>query len=160
MKVKKFTGAACSYTNDGMKRTPYVIAGKRDNHGGFCEVEGRFCLTGKETPKDGNTAWNEGSDIPELGMSLKSDKGSLCNTFLGVTQEEILNAYFRKVASTSWGWVMVDENTDTVTVWVMNKAEFEEFCLKFTSYEKYRKKLRFRTTSVEMLRWFESKMVG
>lgn len=109
------------------KGAPYFIPalGKWCNLGEFAELQLACALTGEIRGK-GNTAYNEGSDIPEYNLSVKCGRASLANNLEGKTKEERLETFFQNVASTSFAYcVMID---DEMVVYTMDKREFHDFC--------------------------------
>ena len=66
-----------------------------------------------------------------------------------------LTCYFERVASTSWAWVVpMDE---TLTVYVMDANEFEQFTREWASYTN-EGRIRYKATSGKMIKWFEERV--
>lgn len=104
--------------------------------------------------KDGNTAFDEGSDIPEYSASVKSSKATLTTKKLaGNSYSEMLDDYFTRVASTTFWWVeLVDED---VVIYKMNAKTFRAFMGRFASLTSYGV-IRFAKTSAKMLVWLDA----
>ena len=77
------------YTFDPTRKgAKYTLDGTHYMNGGeFAEVATKAAL-GFEAHKDANTAYNEGSDIPEINASVKSSKATLVNMKLADTFDE------------------------------------------------------------------------
>lgn len=109
------------------KRNPYWIPALNDwfNLGELAEIQLTCALTGEIRSRD-NVAYDEGSDIPELDLSVKCGRASLANNLEGTTKEERLDTFFQNVASTAFAYcVLVD---DELVIYTMDKSEFREFC--------------------------------
>lgn len=116
-------------------------------------------LTGKHPKKHDTTAWNMGSDIEPLKMSVKSDRFSLTagGQLIGKDKKEMLDDYFNRVASKRFAYV-----TNAYEVFEMNAQEFRAFLESFTYTErdsgKNGGKLKLRAyretrNDDEMLKW-------
>lgn len=122
------------------------------NHGEFAEIVTKNIL-GFESVKDANTAFDKGSDIPEIKASVKSSKASLTSMKLANTFEESMDEYFKRTHSEIFIYtVIIDEN---VTLYIMNKKEFRLFMMNFSSLNE-RKVIRFKATSGKMVKFLES----
>lgn len=122
------------------------------NHGEFAEIVTKDIL-GFESVKDANTAFDKGSDIPEIKASVKSSKASLTSMKLADTFEESMNEYFKRTHSEIFIYtVIIDENA---TLYMMNKKEFRLFMMNFSSLNE-RKVIRFKATSGKMVKFLES----
>lgn len=121
------------------------------NHGEFAEIVTKNIL-GFESVKDANTAFDKGSDIPEIKASVKSSKASLTSMKLADTFEESMNEYFKRTHSEIFIYtVIIDENA---TLYMMNKKEFRLFMMNFSSLNE-RKVIRFKATSGKMVKFLE-----
>lgn len=109
------------------KGAPYYIPAldKWCNLGEFAELQLAHALTG-EIRGRGNTAYNEGSDIPEHSLSVKCGRASLANNLEGTTKEECIETFFNNVVSTSFAYCIL-MNEDLI-VYTMDKREFRAFC--------------------------------
>ena len=109
------------------KDAPYYIPAldKWSNLGEFAELQLAYALTGEIRGK-GNTAYNEGSDVPEYGLSVKCGRASLANNLEGKTKEERLETFFQNVASRQFAYCIL-LNEDLI-VYTMDKSEFRGFC--------------------------------
>lgn len=108
---------------------------------------------GFEPTKDGNTPFDVGSDIEPLQMSIKSSKATLTSIILGYDFDSILKCYFERTASNKWAWgILID---DTVTLYIMNAQEFEQFTRLWASYDDNRKVIKYKATSGKMIKWLE-----
>ena len=123
------------------------------NLGEFAEIITKLVL-GFEPKKDGNTPYNEGSDIEEINASVKSSRFTLVNKKLAETFEESIIEYFRTVHSTVWIYTVVIEKE--ATLYIMNKEEFESFLYRFSSLNE-RGVIRAKTTSTKMIQWLEER---
>ena len=106
--------------------------------------------------KDACTAYNIASDIEQTHTSVKSSKATLVNKNLGNSFDEVLSFYFQTVASTNWDWVVRID--DQLTVYNMNRTEFEQFTRNWATWDKDRKVIRFKSTSTKMLRWLDERI--
>lgn len=138
------------------KGAPYSVDGIHwTNSGEFAEIVTN-AVKGYNPHKDANTAFDEGSDIPELNASVKSSRFTLTTVKLGNSFEEVFNAYFDRVHSTSWIYTVIID--DMAVLYTMNKAEFQDFLRNFSSYSADRKVIRGKHTSGIMLRWLEERV--
>ena len=109
-----------------------------------------------------NIAWNAGSDIESESASVKSSGASLGRGIGGyaATGEERIEAYFKNVSSTTFIWIHMNEDTQEVIEYHMNRAEFKVFVSKFTrvcnSSNHKELAIRFRKHTKKMEAWFES----
>ena len=144
-----------AYTFDNERRgAKYSFDGEHfNNNGEFSEAQLKHVL-GFEAVKDANTAFDEGSDIEELQMSVKSSKASLTSEILGKDLETSLNTYFERTASNQWSWVIIMDGT--LTAYVMDANEFREFTQIWANYSE-RKVIRYKATSGKMIKWFEER---
>lgn len=125
------------------------------NNGELCEAQHKHCL-GLIGKKDANTPFDVGSDIEELGMSIKSSKATLTSIVLGNDFQSSIDCYFERVASTSWAWdILID---GTLTVYIMNEPEFKEFMIEWANFQQDRKTIRFKATSGKMIAWLEERV--
>lgn len=134
----------------------YSLDGKKFlNAGELAEVLDRYTL-GLSLKNDCNTSFDEGSDIPEYEASVKSSKFTLTTKNLGNNFEDILRGYFSAVPSRSWHYVSFTDNI--ITVYEMDRAEFEEFLRAWAGYEKSRHIVRLKTESRKMIAWLEARV--
>jgi hypothetical protein len=124
------------------------------NGGEFAEAALKSAM-GFSPCKDANTAFDAGSDIPELNMSVKSSKATLTSEVLGKDMDTSLTTYFERTASTSWAWVIVTD--ETVTAYIMNAEEFERFTREWATYNTEHR-IRYKVTSGKMVKWFEERV--
>lgn len=142
------------YTFDSARKgAKYTLDGTHYMNGGeFAEVTTKAVL-GFEAHKDANTAFDEGSDIPEINASVKSSKASLTNMRLADTFDESVKVYFDRTHSTCFIYtVIIDE---TATLYMMNADEFRAFMYKFSALNE-RGVIRFKATSGKMVAFLES----
>lgn len=108
------------------------------------------------------TMWSNGSDIPSEGASVKSSEGSLGRSIgeKDWTVSQKIKFYFRTVPSTRFIWVEWDQETETVTEYIMDKREFGAFVARFTrichNSAHTDVAIRFRKTSNKMIEWLEA----
>lgn len=122
--------------------------GNYTNHGQDAEQSIRFKLTGEITKAD-NVRHDLGSDC--LSFQIKSARATVCKgTDLG--------AYLDLDASSAY--IYGDKNG---TAWVMNRAEYTEFCNEFavptteSSKNGGGPKLRLKSESSKMIAWLKAK---
>lgn len=132
----------------------YVVEDREGflNGGQFKEYAPKRIL-GLDTKLD-PVRFDLGSDIPELGASVKSDNASLTDVFLGNTKEEILRNYFDRVVSREFWWVDQPER-DLLVVYKMDLNKFRKFCELFGAYRQSEKKVRFPKMNTKMLGWLK-----
>ena len=135
------------------KGAPYYVPAldKWLNLGEFAEVQLVYALTGEIRERD-SVAYNEGSDVPELGLSIKCGRASLANSLQGATKEERLETFFSNVISTSFAYcVLLDGELVTYT---MDRREFREFCEAWAYVEGAKLRLY---KSMRVHRWCEDR---
>lgn len=125
------------------------------NGGEFMEIIAKVIYGIDLLEKDANTPFDKGSDIPELEMSVKSSKATLCCP-IGKNWNETITNYFQRVHSTNWGYVVMID--DTATVYEMNAKEFREFLETWANWDDSRKVIRMKATSGKMIKWFEERV--
>lgn len=114
------------------------------NHGQNAEQSVRFELTG-EIAKADNLAHHLGGDC--LNFQIKSARATVCK---GLD----LNAYLDLDAATTY--IYADKNG---TAWVMDRAEYTEFCNEFATVTTESSKngggvkLRLKSESSKMMAW-------
>lgn len=129
------------------------------NAGQHAEQTLAYALTG-EIRCHGSLKWNEGSDIPEYHMSVKSSKASLMsgNRCESQTKEGIIAEFIAKSASTCFAYVIADFSK----AYVMNGEEFAEFCMAFggmsreSSKNGGKAKVQLRVETAKTLAWLEA----
>lgn len=157
--MKKFVSTAIpAHTYDpDHKGAHYTFDGIHFlNNGEFAEAILKSCM-GYTCEKDANTAFDAGSDIEDLHMSVKSSKATLTNEILGKDMESSLETYFTRTASTCWAWVVIMDGT--CTAYIMDEQEFKGFTETWASYNN-EGRIRYKATSGKMLTWLESKVEG
>lgn len=145
--------------NPTRKGAKYLIGDAYKNHGEFVESVMKH-HRGLDYLKNPNTSFSTGSDIESEKMSVKSDSASLGKVY-GYSLTEILTKFFENSVSEKYAWGY--EKNGVMTEYIMTKKEFFEFCQTFGKLgveSKSKKvnegfKVRFPTTSVKMLSWFE-----
>jgi len=135
------------------KGAPYTIDGRKwMNSGELKEIIAK-ALHNLPAHKDGNTAFDEGSDIPEFRASVKSSKATLTTKPLnGVNFTEMLDDYFARVASTEFWWIEL--NDEYVTVYKMSAEKFRKFTEMFAKLTSYGT-IRYAKTNSKMLTWLD-----
>lgn len=135
---------------------PYSLDGEHYmNAGEFAEVADKLCK-GFGSSKDANTPFDKGSDIAETMTSVKSSKATLTGAQIGYDFESIKKCYFARVHSTNWDYVVIMD--DTLMVYNMDAAEFEDFMDNWATYSKDRNVIRFKATSGKMLNWLDERV--
>ena len=107
-----------------------------------------------------NLKWNEGSDIPEQHISVKSAKFSLCagGQLAGETIKEMIDDYFARVASLVFAYV-----TKNYEVYEMNATEFRAFLEQFAYISREsetnggKSKIKAKSESKAMLEWLRAR---
>ena len=150
------------YTNN--PRSHYLIAGSKEykNHGELMECiakEHRGLFISDKNPA---TRFDVGSDIEEIHASVKSSAASLACLY-GETFTKVVREYFATVHSTVFMYVDLNEDTNEVVEYIMNKREFGAFLQKFgylhyESGHREKQKIRIRATSQKMIAWFEERI--
>lgn len=150
-----------NYTyNAEHKGSHYLIENKTTycNKGEFSESVCKY-KHGCYEAHNPTTAWNKGSDIEHMQASVKSSEASLGRGITGDTIEEMAESFFKETPSTLFIWINIDELTQQVTEYHMNKAEFKMFIMNFTrvhhSSSKKENIVRFRKHTKKMEQWFE-----
>lgn len=106
-----------------------------------------------------NVAFDVGSDIETLKISVKSARFTLASHLLGETKEEKINDFFNRVHSTRFAYV-----TRNGDIYIMNATEFQQFVTMFASLQKASKKnggqmvVRAKSETKKMLQWFEGQI--
>ena len=124
------------------------------NNGINLEWSLNYTLTGTITEKHDNTAFDKGSDIESLHISVKSARFTLASRLNGEDKDEMLNDYFERVASQEFAYITKD-----FKAYIMNAQEFKEFLIEWTSVERSSSKnggnkvLRGKNESKAMLEW-------
>ena len=155
--MKKFVSIAipAHQYNPDHKGAHYTFDGVHHlNNGEFAEAVLKSCM-GYACEKDANTAFDAGSDIEELHMSVKSSKATLTSEILGKDMESSLDTYFARTASESWAWVVIMDGT--CTAYIMDADEFHAFTTEWAGYNK-EGRIRYKATSGKMLKWFEERV--
>lgn len=138
---------------------PYLYNGRYMNSGEFleCAVKSAY---GVSSTKDANTRFDAGNDMPEYSASIKSAKATLTSVALGDTRDEILDNYFARTASKMFIYAFIlDETLHCVE---MNAEEFRDFTENFSYVSNTSSKngdikvIRYKTTSMKMIKWFEA----
>ena len=91
------------------------------NNGQYAQAIADYTLMKKDRASD-SVKFDEGSDIPELRVSVKAERFTLALNVNGETVTEQVTDYLNRVHST--GWIYVSKNGYG---YGMNKAEFTEF---------------------------------
>lgn len=124
------------------------------NGGEFAEVITKSVL-GYKAKKDANSRYDVASDIEEINASVKSSRFTLVNMILADTFEETIKRYFETVHSNLWIYTVIIDST--VTLYYMNRFEFNDFLFQFTGMNE-RKQIRCKATSGKMIKWFEERL--
>ena len=142
-------------------RSHYLLNGsdKYKNRGETIESIAKY-HRGIFTESNPNTAWNAGSDIPEEHLEIKSNEGGLGRGITGTTASEKIRNYFKGVEKgKKWAYIEWNEETQIVTEYQMNKAEFGKFVQKFKRVHNMSNHkelcIRLRPTTKKMIKWFE-----
>lgn len=128
------------------------------NSGMHAEQTLTYTLTHELRPHD-HVPFDEGSDIPEYHMSVKSSKASLMsgNRCESQTKEGIIAEFIAKSASICFAYVIADFSK----AYVMNGDEFTDFLMAFSGLTREssknggKAKVRLKAESKAMLEWLE-----
>lgn len=160
--MEKYTGNICKlgisyiYDSDRKGAKFSVNNGKSWINGGeMAEIGSKAVFGIAVLEKDANTPFDQGSDIEELEMSVKSSKFTLCCP-IGKSWEETITNYFQRVHSTSWCYTVIIE--DEITCYVMNAEEFKDFLGSWAKWDGSRNVVRGKATSGKMVRWLEERV--
>ena len=131
------------------------------NNGHHAEQVLTFSLTG-ELRKAGNLPFDQGSDIPEFNLSVKSGGATLMNGKLCTrdTKEGIIDEFITRSASSNFAFVVKDFSV----AYIMNAIEFRAFCDKFSNIGHDSKqnggrvKVQIYKQSKKMINWFADMM--
>jgi hypothetical protein len=108
-------------------------------------------------------AFDKGSDIEELGISVKSSGASLACLYrdepTAENMESLLTEYFDRVHSTRWAYVAIIDGV--ASIYEMNATEFKEFVTEWAGWNKESGKtcykIKFKKTSGKMLTWLDER---
>lgn len=163
MIIERYTNTLPYTRDDTLKNSKYFINGEssRRNRGELLESiakwhRGEYCATNP------TTSWEDGSDIESIHASVKSSEGSLGRQIGGyeATGAEKISIYFKGVASRIFIWMTIDEDTQMVTEYQMNKSEFGKFTRSFTRYchaSNHKEiNVRFKKESKKMISFLEA----
>lgn len=109
-------------------------------------------------------AYNKGSDIEELKMSVKTSGASLACIYrddnTAEAFESIINEYFDNVHSVTWAYTILIDNI--ANIYVMNAEEFKVFIKTWGTMSKESGKtcykIKFKKTSGKMIKWLEERV--
>lgn len=163
MIIERYINTLPYTRNDSLKNSKYFINGEsaRRNRGELLESiakwhRGEYCTTNPAT------SWDKGSDIESIHASVKSSESSLGRNIGGynATGAQKISIYFKGVASKVFIWMTIDEDTQMVTEYQMNKSEFGRFIRSYTRYcnaSNHKEiNIRFKKETKEMLRFLEA----
>lgn len=150
--------------DENHKRSHYLLNGsqKYKNRGEAIESIAKY-HRGIYTEANPTTKWNQGSDIPEEHLEVKSSEGNLGRGIKGNTTNAKIKNYFKGVdKEKKWAWIEWNEETQVVTEYHMNKKEFGNFVRLFTRTHNMSNHkelcIRLRPTSKKMIKWLESQV--
>lgn len=112
-------------------------------------------VRGYEPKKDANVPFDKDSDIPELKLSVKSQRCGLTDRRLADNLQDYIKIFFEKVHSDLFDWVVIID--DKVIIYTMTKKEFRQFVKNFCKWDKHSAKPRFGITSIKMLKWLDAR---
>lgn len=146
------------YSYDPTRRgAPYLFKGKHMNSGEFLECAVKYAY-GVPAEKDASARFDITSDMPKYNASIKSAKATLTTVHLGTNRDEIISNYFLNTASSLFIWAYTVD--DSLYMVEMNTDEFKEFIERFsylsTTSDGYKTVIRFKITSMKMIKWFEA----
>lgn len=143
--------------NSNHKGAHYSMDGGKTykNHGEFCESAAKF-QRGLEYLVNPATSFDTGSDIEQIHASVKTPGASLACIY-GDNMEEILIQYFKKVKSTLWIIMIMDNNK--MFEYHLNQTEFKNFLQKFGRLDMDSKakknKIRIKNLTKSMVSYLE-----
>lgn len=131
---KMVVPVSLSYRYDATRKcAKYTLDGIHFmNTGDFCEVCAK-AAHGLEPKKDASTRFDMGSDVPEYNASVKSATARLTSVKLADTLEDSIKAYFERVPSTEFWYVII--LNDQLIIYKMNAEQFKVFVSKFAKLE-------------------------
>jgi hypothetical protein len=142
---------------------PYLIPQieKYRNHGELCESIAK-AYRGIFTENNPTTAYWEGSDIESEHASVKSSHGNLSRNYGGATTVSgAFKYYFSHTASDTFIYVELNEDTQEVIEYRMDKKEFGRFLHYFTYITRHSNgqiEIRLKHTSKKMLTWLDAQV--
>ena len=131
------------------------------NNGQHAEQILAYTLTG-EVRKHDNLPFDQGSDIPEFHMSVKSSGASLMGARLCTKSDKdgIIEEFVTRSASDCFAYVVADFSI----AYIMNRNEFREFATEFGYLSRESQsngggvKVALLKQSKRMIRWFEGRL--
>ena len=128
------------------------------NNGQHAEQILAYTLTGNIRKHD-NLPFDQGSDIPEFHMSVKSSGASLMGARLCTkdTKDGIIDEFVTRSASECFAYVVADFSV----AYIMSRTEFKEFATEFGYLTKEStkngggSKVALLKQSKRMIQWFE-----
>jgi hypothetical protein len=140
--------------DENHKGAKYFVNGAYKNEGELIEC-GRSERAGLGFRKDGNTAYNMGSDVADI--SVKSGRARLTTIRLANDRLTFIDKYLENEPSKSFSYGIYNGN-GKFTFYEMSREEFREFAVTFTKWTPSESTPRFPVTSKEVVRWLEERL--
>ena len=152
-KIEYFSKTVIVY-DESHKGAKYYVNGAYKNEGEIVEC-GRSECAGYDFKKDGNTAYNKGSDVGDI--SVKSGRARLTTVRLADERIAFIDEYMRQEPSKSFSYGIYHGN-GSFTFYEMSRQEFREFAVTFLKWTPSEKTPRFPTTNREVIKWLEERI--
>lgn len=126
-----------------------------ENGGEYCERIALAQLLNRFEYVKNSIPFDEGSDIEELHMSVKSKSFTLATNLNGDSLADMVQDYFDRTASTTWCYVSLDLNK----LFIMDKAEFSYLLHTYGTVDRVsakrggRTKVRVKRETQSLQRW-------
>lgn len=152
-KIEYLSKTAIVY-DENHKGAKYYVNGAYKNEGELIEC-GRSECAGYGFRKDGNTAFNKGSDVGDI--SVKSGRARLTTIRIANERIAFINKYLENEPSKSFSYGIYHGN-GKFTFYEMSRTEFREFAITFTKWTPSESTPRFPVTSKEVVKWLEERV--
>lgn len=145
-------------TEKAHKKAPFTVDGSKYYNAGEI-AEALFSYAeGYGFRKDGNTAFDMGSDVGEI--SVKSARARLTTKRLASERLAFIDAYMNAEPSKGFAWIVWEamEKGTYLTAYKMERHEFRAFAERFTAMTDGTP--RFPINNRALLRWLEERVEG
>lgn len=142
-------------TEKAHKNAPYTVDGSKYYNAGEI-AEALFSYAeGYGFRKDGNTAFNEGSDVGNT--SVKSARARLTTKRLATERLAFIEAYMNAEPSEDFAWIIWEalEKGTYIAAYKMERHEFRAFAERFTTMTDGTP--RFPINNKALLKWLEER---
>ena len=152
-KIEYLSKTVITY-DESHKGAKYLVNGAYKNEGELIEC-GRSECAGYGFRKDGNTAFNKGSDVGEI--SVKSGRARLTTIHLANERIAFINEYLKNEPSKSFSYGIYN-GCGRFTFYEMSREEFREFAITFIKWTPSEETPRFPITNKMVLKWLEERV--